>query len=224
MPDGVGLCDFRSQCAQPEVGSRGATHKEKEVSSLGIIHPRDALEENLLLCGFVLQEMLHESFMADGNPQNLQALLDWRQQGVTAPRAWLHRSSSSGQNLHATQLRATSIPHLRLPMVQMDSSMGPQLLLHGNMCPIHSRKARRGVNVVQIREHVLASTQPRLCGFQRSMLSEGEQHGHEGIAFPQTCGWAAVETSHDLLPPSVTGPEASRCGRSDRTPRPSRST
>ena len=46
MPDGV-LSVFRSHCAQPEVGSRGATHEEEEVSSLGIIRPRDALEEKL---------------------------------------------------------------------------------------------------------------------------------------------------------------------------------
>ena len=56
MPDGVGLSVFQSQCAQPEIGSRGATHEEEEVSGLGVIHPRDTLEENLLLCGFVLQE------------------------------------------------------------------------------------------------------------------------------------------------------------------------
>ena len=145
--------------------------------------------------------------------------------------AWLHRSSSSGQNLHATRLRAPSIPHLRLPMVQMDSSMGPQLLLHGNMCPIHSRRARRRVNVVQV-ARTRTPPAPNLACV--AMLSEGEQYGHEGIALlPSLPLWNAVSDppSHlptnmwmgsrrnisqrggsDLLPPSVTGPQASRCG------------
>ena len=38
VPSGVGLSVFRSQCTQPEIGSGGATHKEEEVSCLGIIH------------------------------------------------------------------------------------------------------------------------------------------------------------------------------------------
>ena len=141
----------------------------------------------------------------------------------TTHSAWLHRSSSSGHNLHATRLRAPSVPHLRLPTTQVDACMGPQLLLD-NMCSIHSRRAGHRVNV--------ANTQPRLRGFQRSVPSKCEQHGHEGFTLlPSLPMWnalhlgAAVDASHqgeDLIsfPPSE-GPQASRGGRSDRAPTPS---
>ena len=49
VASGVGLNVFRSQSTQPKAGSGGATHEEEEV------RPRDALEENLLFCGFCSQ-------------------------------------------------------------------------------------------------------------------------------------------------------------------------
>ena len=85
-------------------------------------------------------------------------------------------------------------------------------------CNLSTLVGRHCVNIVQISEHVLTNSHPRLYGCQCPVLSEGEQHRHEGIAllpslplwnslsnthlvFPQICGWAAVEASQgeDLI-------------------------
>ena len=70
----VGLSVIRSQSTQQKVGSGGATHEEEKVSCLGIVHPRDELEENLLLFAGLAQP------------------------GVTTPHhsVWLHRWSIPG--------------------------------------------------------------------------------------------------------------------------------
>ena len=107
---------------------------------LRVIHPRDALEEDLLFGRFCVQEMLNESLLADRHPQNLQPLLDW----VAAPHhcVWLQQAGNSGHDLPPL-LRASSVPNLRLAVVKMDACAGSQLFHDDSVQPVDSGWARQ---------------------------------------------------------------------------------
>ena len=78
VPDGVGLSVFRSQCAQPEIGSRGATHKEGSKQA-GDHSPKGCAGREPVAVWICSPGNARRNLHGRWEPQNLQALLDYRQ-------------------------------------------------------------------------------------------------------------------------------------------------
>ena len=116
MSSGKIFCVFWSDCTQPEVCPGGATHGQEEKRRLGVVDPRDTLEEHLLLPRLVRQKLLHVLLLPNGNAQDLHPLLGSRKQRITSPNNsfWFQHSRSPGHLLDPTGFDATSIPHLGL--------------------------------------------------------------------------------------------------------------
>ena len=171
-----------SHRSQPEISSGGCTHQEEEVRRLWVIYPRDPLEKGLLFSGFAFEKVNDESRLPDGNSQNLQPLLmNWKQR-VTSPHhsVWFDRSCSPGQCSDPIWFRPRSVPHLRLPMMQLDVCVGQELFINN---PMHVRNSfwfAHCVNIVKVRKDVFIVSQPPLNSNEGTMLPQCEQQGHEG--------------------------------------------
>ena len=146
------------------VGSCGSTHHEEEVRRLWVIYPRDLLEKGLLFSGFALQKVSDESKLPDGNSQNLQPLLvNWKQK-VTSPHhsVKFYSSRNPGQNSNPCWFQSTSIPHLRLPVMQLDVRVGKGALHRQPHARPQFVPVAHCVNIGMVRKDVLVVPQPPL--------------------------------------------------------------
>ena len=183
MSSGKVFCVFWSDCTQPEVCPGGATHGQEEKRKLGVIDPRDTLEEHLLLPRLARQKLLHVLLLPNGNAQDLHPLLGNRKERITSPNNCFRfqRSRSPGHLLDPTGLDATSIPHLGLAMVHVDVSVCGQLFVHRRVHFIQTLWSTRGLNVIQERHHVFSGPHVLVDGFKGSVLSQSKQQWHEGV-------------------------------------------
>ena len=183
MSSGKIFCVFWSDCTQPEVCPGGATHGQEEKRRLGVVDPRDTLEEHLLLLRLVRQKLLHVLLLPNGSAQDLHPLLGSRKQRITSPNNsfWFQHSRSPGHLLDPTGFDATSIPHLGLAVVHVDVSVSGQLFVHRRVHFVQTFWLARGVNVIQERHHVFSGPHGLVDGFKGSVLSQGKQQWHEGV-------------------------------------------
>ena len=99
--------------------------EEEEASCLGIVHPRDALEENLLLCVFYSRKCWTKVSWPMGTPSTKPC---WTGGNMGSPR----HSTAPGFTARTARFRASmplgSVPPLLhtciFPMMQVDSCMG----------------------------------------------------------------------------------------------------
>ena len=140
------------------------THQKEEVRRLWVIYPRDPLEKGLLFSGFALQEVNDEGRLFDGNSQNIQPLvMNWKQR-VTSPHhsVWFHRSCSPGQCSNPNWFQPPSVPHLRLPVMQLDERVGQAF--HQQLHERATFLFAHCVNMVMERKNVLIVSQPPCYG------------------------------------------------------------
>ena len=106
----------------------------------------------------------------------------------------------------------STIPDWRLPQMKMDAGVLHQYLLE--MSEDGATAVRQTTNVIQVGEEVFVGQQEFLKREQSAMLSEGAQHGHEGIALlatfslmdhvgvaavvvPEILGWLREKLEHE---------------------------
>ena len=147
VASGMGLNVFRSHSTQPKVGSGGATHEEEEVRSLGIIHPRDALEETLLFCGLPSRKCWTNASWPMGTPSTFKPY--WTGGNMGSSR----RTTAPGFTVRAARVR-TSMPLGSVPLCStLASSHGASGCVHGTEAPPRRQQVPHPlVNVVQAKQ------------------------------------------------------------------------
>ena len=120
--------------------------------------------------------------MTNRNAEDLQPFLGKWQPRIPSPHqsARFNCSRSSGQLRHPVRLHTSSVPHLRLSVMQMDLGVGQELLYHNKMRIRQTFWYAHCVDVIKESHDVFTTTQPLLRRFRRSVLSQCEECWHEG--------------------------------------------
>ena len=180
MTSGETLRILRPHCPHPEVGRGRPAHQEKE-SSLRVIHRWYPLKEGLLFPGLPLQKIRDEHWLSNGNAEDLQHLLGSGSPGSPHHSVRFNCSRSSGQLRHPALLHTSSVPYLRLSVMQADLGIGQELLIHHSVHIRHTIWFAHCVDVIKESHDVLTTIQLRLRGFQRSVLLQCEEDWQEGV-------------------------------------------
>ena len=166
------FCVLRPHCPQPEVGPGRHAHQEKEESSLRGRSPMGSVERGIAVPWTSSLERWLTNSPRTFNPC-------WAGGSPGSPRHTTTSGStfrSSGQLRHPAGLHTSSVPHLRLSMMQMDHGVGQELLIHNS---VHIRQtfwSAHCVDVIKESHDVFTTTQPRL------RVSLCEEYGHEEVA------------------------------------------
>ena len=99
---------------------------------LGCPQARNALEQEILLFGRVLQQLTHKIGRSNGHTKKHHTLLCSRQLGVSPPDNGLgfDHSDQSGELQNTWWCDSATFPHLRLEMVCADLCMASELFIN----------------------------------------------------------------------------------------------